>query len=108
MTGELNIGNYVELPTNIQGFAIKGNIQATPKVVKLLDGDLDSSIRINGSYYPPESYIAGLGINAKWTKDIIQNLRLTLTYEYNEGWGNSYSIYSQTFQHYLQIQYLEV
>jgi len=89
MTGELNIGNYVELPTNIQGFAIKGNIQATPKVVKLLDGDLDSSIRINGSYYPPESYIAGLGINAKWTKDIIQNLRLTLTYEYNEGWGNS-------------------
>ncbi|MGC8971103.1 MAG: hypothetical protein ACP5K2_02725 [bacterium] len=89
ITGELNIGNYIELPTNIQGFAIKGNIQTTPKVIRLLDGDLDSSIRINGSYYPPESYVAGLGINAKWTKDIVQNLRLTLTYEYNEGWGNS-------------------
>ncbi|MCX7796151.1 MAG: hypothetical protein N2380_06500 [bacterium] len=89
VNGELNIGNYIELPTNIQGYAIKGNIQAIPKTIKVLDGDLESSLRINGSYYLPESYIAGLGINARWTKDILQNLRLNLSYEYNEGWGNS-------------------
>ncbi|MBC7321005.1 LPS-assembly protein LptD, partial [bacterium] len=76
VTGEINAGNYIELPTNIQGYAIKGNILAVPKIVKVFGGDLESSLRINGSYYLPESYIAGLGLNAKWTKDLSQNLKL--------------------------------
>ncbi len=89
VNGEISMGNYIELPTNIQGYAIKGNIQAIPKTIKIFEGDLESSLRINGAYYLPESYIAGLGINTKWTKDLLQNLRLSLSYEYNEGWGNS-------------------
>jgi len=89
ITGEVNIGNYMELPTNIQGFAIKGNLQAVPKILKIFEGNLESSLRVNGSYYLPESYIAGLGLNARWSKDLGQNFKLTLSYDYNEGWGNS-------------------
>ena len=87
--GEALIGNYVEIPTSIQAFALRGNIDVSPKVINLLGGNLDSSLRLNGSYYPPQDYITGVKLNMKWGKELIKNLSLNLGYEYTEGWGNS-------------------
>jgi lipopolysaccharide export system protein LptA len=87
--GEALIGNYVEIPSNIQAFALRGNIDVSPKVINFLGGNLDSSLRLNGSYYPPQDYITGVKLNMKWGKELIKNLSLNLGYEYTEGWGNS-------------------
>lgn len=89
INGEILFGNYLEIPTYIQGLVLKGNLNISPKSIKLFEGNLDSSIALNGSYYPPENYITGIGANLKWSKEIIKNLSLNLNYEYKNGAGNS-------------------
>lgn len=89
INGDFLIGNYLEVPTNTRGLAIKGNLYASPKAVKIFDSDLTSSITFNGSYYPPQDYITGVGVNLRWSKEITKDLNLNLNYEYKNGWGNS-------------------
>lgn len=89
INGEAIVGNYLESPTQIQGVAIKGNLSLSPKTVDLLEGNLSSSITLNGSFYPPQDYITGLSSNIQWTKSISKDLTLRLSYDYREGWGNS-------------------
>jgi len=89
INGEAIIGNYLEYPTQIQGVAIKSNLTLSPKTVDLLDGNLNSSVILSGSFYPPQDYITGLMSNIQWTRSISKDLSLKLNYEYREGWGNS-------------------
>lgn len=89
INSEFLIGNYLEVPTNIQGLAIKGNLYISPKTLKIFDGDLSSFLTLNGSYYPPQDYITGLGANLKWSREIVKDLSFNINYEYRNGWGNS-------------------
>jgi hypothetical protein len=89
INGETILGNYIEYPDQLQGSAIKVNLSLYPKAISLLDGDISSSITLNGSYYPPQDYITGITSNIQWSKSISKDSTLKLSYDYREGWGNS-------------------
>ncbi|MGB9682220.1 MAG: hypothetical protein ACP5PC_02420 [bacterium] len=89
INAETVLGNYIEYPDQLQGVAIKGALSLYPKSISLLDGNLNSSLSINGSYYPPQDYISGITSNIQWSKDLSKDLSLKLSYDYRNGWGNS-------------------
>lgn len=78
INGEALIGNYLESLAQVQGTAIKSNFTLSPKTIDILNGNLNSSVILSGSFYPPQDYITSLMSNIQWTRSISKDLSLKL------------------------------